>query len=266
MTPSNAGLASPTARARTLYFNGLVVLTLASVLATFLRDQDPLLANLSFWLCASAFAVSIVSTRAGLVAIVLALTVAPALHQQLNVLLGTKLGVWSFPGVDAAIGFIAAWTVKGGLQRVRPALESFVAGPLLALHLWITCSAAIVIGRNLFQSASEFSWRGLASHAWLLRRVGLQNDYLPLRDVFFYTVAMVLLFSVLTTVSRAGSRLVRGLAITLLVGAAANAVFAAWQKGTGRARCHPRSVSDTSTAAQTSSRLTINRVEREPLR
>lgn len=222
------------ARARTFYFNGLVVLTLASALAAFVRDQDPLLANLSFWLCAGAFAVAIVSTRAGLVAIVLALTVSPALHQQLNVLLGTKLGVWSFPGVDAAIGFIAAWTVKGGLQRVRPAIESFTAGPLLTLHLWITCSAAISIGRNLWQSASEFSWRGLASHAWLLRRIGLQNDYLPLRDVFFCTVAIVLMFSVFTAVSRTGSRMVRDMAIALIVGAAANAGFAAWQKATGR--------------------------------
>jgi O-antigen ligase len=220
------------ARVRRFYFSILLVLTLASALATFLRDQDPLLGNPSFWLCASAFVVSIFSTRAGLLATVLALSTTPALHQQINALFGTKLGVWTYPGVDAAIGFIAAWTVKGGLQRVRPALTSLAAGPLLALHLWVTLSAGVAIARNLWQSASEFSWRGLASHAWLLRRIGLQDDYLPIRDVFFCTVAIVLLFSVFTVVSRAGRRLVCGLAITVLVGATANAGFAVWQKAT----------------------------------
>ena len=219
---------------RIAYFSILVALVLGSALASFVRSDGSPLANVSFWLCAVTFAISIASIRAGLLAAVLLVTVSPSLHQQLGAVLGLKLHAWTAPGVDCGIGLVAAWVLRGGLSTVRPILQAPPAAAVLALHLWIACSASVAVLRNLWQSASEFSLRGLASYAWMVRRIGLLDDYLPLQDLYFYSVATVLLFCTCSVVAREGGRLVRALAGAVLLGGVANAAFAAWQRATGK--------------------------------
>ena len=170
----------------------------------------------------------------GLLAAALLLTVSPSLHQQLSAVLGLKLHAWTAPGVDSAIGFIAAWVVRGGFATARTIIPAPPAGVLLALHLWIACSASVAILRNLWQSASEFSWRGFGPYAWMVRRIGLQDDYLPLQDLYFYSVAAALLLCTYTVVARERGRLVKSLAGAVLFGGMVNASFAAWQRATGK--------------------------------
>ena len=116
--------------------------------------------NISFWLFLVPFAVSLWRTQAGFLAAIFLLTVTPSLHEQLNALAGTN-HAWAYPGVDCCLGFLAAWTLKGGLSGSTTVLDRFPSGPLLLFHAWVVLSAVIAVGSNIWQSASELSLRGL---------------------------------------------------------------------------------------------------------
>ena len=55
---------------------------------------------------------------------------------------------------------------------------------VLLFHAWMVLSAVVAVGRNLWQSASEFSLRGLAYNVWLARGISWHDDYYPLQDPF----------------------------------------------------------------------------------
>ena len=217
-------------RAKWFYLCLLVALTLAIVFASFVRERAQLLIDISFWLFTAPFLVSLVSTRVGFLLSVLMLTVSPALHHQLNAVVGTSLNSWAYAGVDSIIGFSTAWILKGGLKDVRPLLERFPAGALLALHLWVAVSSVIAVCRNLWQSASELTLRGLAYNVWVTRGLSFHDDYFPLQDLFFFSVAVIVLFCVWAAMCRFGERLLRAVAAVVLLGAVLNAFFAVWQK------------------------------------
>ena len=182
-------------RVRTAYFRLLVALTLTVAIASFVRDRGQLLSNISFWLFLICFAVSLWRTQAGFLVAMFLLTVTPSLHEQSNVLAGTGFHAWAYPGVDCCLGFLAAWVLKGGLRNVDVVLDRFPGGTLLLFHAWVVLSAVIAVGRNVWQSASELSLRGLAYNVWLTRGISWHDDYYPLQDPFFYSVALAMLFS-----------------------------------------------------------------------
>lgn len=219
---------------RTAYFRLVVALTLTIAVASFIRDRGQLLSNISLWLFLVPFVVTLWRTEAGFLAAILLLTVTPSLHEQSNALAGTNLHAWAYPAVDCCVGFIAAWTLKGGGARgVDSALNRFPSGTLLLFHAWVVLSAVIAVGRNIWQSASELSLRGLAFNVWLTRGISWHDDYYPLQDPFFYSVAMVMLFGTWTLLCDGGERLLKRLIGVVLAGAAVNVVFAVWQKATG---------------------------------
>lgn len=219
--------------ARSIYVRALFTLTLTIALASFVRDRGELLSNISFWLFLIGFATTLVSERAGLLATIAILGLAPSLHQQFNALAGMHLHSWVYPGADAAVGFIAGWTARHGLRRIDPLLGSFPVGPLLLLHLWIAISSIGSIVRNLWESASATSLRGFAYNLWLVRGISWHDDYYPLTDLFFYSLAFALVFCAWETLIRCGQRLLLQMAATLLAVAALNATFAGWQRLTG---------------------------------
>ena len=210
-----------------------MVLTLTVALASFIRDRGQLLSNISFWLFLVPFAVSIWRIEVGFLSALFLLTVSPSLHEQFNVLAGAKLHAWTYPGVDCCLGFLAAWTVKGGLRSAKEVLNLFPSGPILLFHAWVALSAVIAVGRNIWQSASELSLRGLAYNVWLTRGISWHDDYYPLQDPFFYSVALAMLFGTWALLSQGGERLLKRLVGVVLAGATANVVFALWQKATG---------------------------------
>jgi hypothetical protein len=222
------------ARVGTAYFNALVWLTLLVALASFVRDRGPVLTNISFWLLIIPFAAGLWSVRAGLVVATILLCVSASLHTQLKAVAGMDLRAWAYPGVDAAVGFIAAWTFRGGPKAAMPLVQNFPSGGLLALHAWIVFSAAIAIAHNLWQSASEFSLRGLVSMAWMLRWTTFQDDYFPLQDAFFYGIAIIATFASCTVLTQHGDRVFKAVVAAVLAGACANAAFAIWQHVTGK--------------------------------
>lgn len=219
--------------ARIAYFRAMMALVLAIAVASFIRDRGQLPHNISSWLFLIPFAVTLWRVRAGFLAAIFLLTVSPSLHEQLNVLAGIKLHAWAYPAVDCCLGFLAAWTLRGGLAAADEVLGKFPAGPLLLFHCWMVFSAAIAVGRNIWQSASELSVRGLAYNVWLTRGISWHDDYYPLQDPFFYGVAVAMLLGTWTLLRGGGERLLNELVGAALAGAAANVAFALWQKATG---------------------------------
>ena len=220
-------------RVRAIYFGLVVALTLSVAVASFIRDRGQLLSNISLWLFLAPFAASLWRPQFGFLVAMFLLTVTPSLHEQLNVLAGTALHAWVYPGVDCCLGFLAAWVVRGGLRGIDNVLDRFPGGPLLLFHVWVALSAVLAVGRNLWQSASELSLRGLAYNVWLTRGIIWHDDYYPIQDRFFYSVALAMLFGAWVFLSRSGERLLKGLVGVVLAGAIANVVFALWQKATG---------------------------------
>lgn len=221
------------ARVRATYFHLLLVLTLLVALVSFFRDRGQLLSNVSSWLFLIPFGLTLWSTTVGLLAAVLLLTVGPSIHEQVNALLGTSLHAWAYPAVDSALGFLAAWALKGKARGTGSVLDRFPSGPLMLFHAWMTLSAAIAVGRNIWQSASEFTVRGVAYNAYLARGISWHDDYYPLQDPFFYGVALLMIFAVWSLLQQGGDRLLRRLVGVVLAGASANVLFALWQKATG---------------------------------
>ena len=219
---------------RSAYFRLIVALTLTVAVASFIRDRGQMFSNVSLWLFVVPFALSLWRTQFGFLSAVLLLTVSPSLHVQSNVLAGTSLHAWAYPGVDCCLGFLAAWVLKGGLRGTDEILERFPSGPLLVFHAWVALSAVVAVGRNIWQSASEFSSRGLVFNLWLTRGISWHDDYYPLQDPFFYSVAVAMLFSTWALLQEGGDRLLKRLGGVTLAGASANVVFALWQKATGK--------------------------------
>jgi len=216
------------------YFVVLVTLTLLVAAASFLRERAQLLTNISFWYFCITFLVSAVSLRAGLSFSVLLLTVSPGLHHQLNLLTGSSLNAWAFAGVDCLLGLLFAWVIRGGLRESAPLLRAYPANLVLPLHLWVAMSSLVAIARNLWQSASEFTFRGLAYNAWITRGLSVQDDYYPLQDLFFIGVAIAVLFSAWTQLKRWGEPVVRSIVTAIMAGAMLNTAFALWQRTSGR--------------------------------
>jgi len=210
-----------------------VALTLTVAIASFVRDRGQLLSNISFWLFLAPFAVTLWRAEAGFLAAILLLTVSPSLHEQSNALAGANLHAWAYPAVDCCLGFLAAWTLKGGLHGVDNCLNRFPSGPLLLFHAWVVLSAVIAVARNIWQSASELSLRGLAFNVWLTRGISWHDDYYPLQDPFFYSVALAMFFGAWALLCHGGERFLKTLMGVVLAGATANVAFALWQRATG---------------------------------
>ena len=219
---------------RTAYFRLMVMLILTIAIASFVRDRGQLFSNISFWPFLICLAVSLWKTQAGFLITIFLLTTTPSLHEQVNALASTALHAWAYPGVDCCLGFLVAWVLKGGLRVVDEVLDRFPGGTILLFHAWMVLSAVIVVGRNIWQSASELSLRGLAYNVWLTRGISWHDDYYPLQDPFFYGVAVAMLFSTWALLRQRGSRLFRGMIWTVLAGAATNVFFVIWQKATGK--------------------------------
>jgi O-antigen ligase len=233
-TSASIGLPSRGCQARRVYLHLVLSSILVIALASFVRERGQLLSNISLWFFLISFAVSIWRPQVGLLATTFLLTVTPSLHEQVNALADTDLHAWAYPGVDCCLGFLAAWVLKRGLRGTDKVLDRFPSGLLLLFHGWMVVSAAAVVSRNIWRSASDFSLRGLAYNIWLTRGISWHDDYYPLQDPFFYGVALVMLFAAWTLLVKDGRRLLERLVGVALAGALANVVFALWQKASGR--------------------------------
>ena len=214
------------------YIGVLVTAVLFVAIASFFRDRGELLSNVSFWLFLLTYCAALANQSSGWVLSIAVLCVAPAMHEQLNALTGMKLHSWTYPGVDAVLGFVAAWATTFRMKRFVQSCRDFPLA-LLALHLWVVVSTSVAIARNLWQSASELSFRGLIYNGWLVRGISWNDDYYPLQDVYFFSVALVFIFVTQDMMRRYGDQLLRRIVGGVLVAAVANSALAALQRAIG---------------------------------
>ncbi len=228
--PARAPADAPRSGVKSTYITALFAGVLTVAVASFYRDRGELFSNVSLWLFGFSFCAALINQSAGLVFSIVVLCLAPALHEQLNALIGTKLHAWTYPGVDVALGFLTAWAITSGPKRVVQSSGAFPSA-LLAIHLWVVLSAAVAVTRNTWQSASELSYRGLVYNGWLVRGISWNDDYYPLQDAYFYSVALLLVFVIHDMMETEGDELLPRIIGGVLAAAAVNSGFAVLQRG-----------------------------------
>ena len=75
---------------------------------------------------------------------------------------------------------------------------------------------------------------GWPYNVWLTRGIRWHDDYYPLQDPFFYSVALAMLVATWTLLQQDGDWLLRRLVGVVLVGAVTNVAFGLWQMATGK--------------------------------
>ena len=228
------------------YLFALLVGTVVVELLVFVRTREWGLSDISVWYFAFGFVVTIFDRAWGLIGCVIVLAVGSSLHMQLNELFGTETKALLYPGVDSCIGFLAACLVsrRHWEHLFRPSVERRAGILIVLLHLWVVLSTVIAVARNLWQSSSEFSLRGLYVNLGLVRGISFHDDYFPLQDLFFLSAALLVLMTTWSLLIQRGARLAAYLAFGVLFGASVNGAFAVWQKLTGLGWAHyPTSLS-----------------------
>lgn len=203
-------------------------------IASFFRDHGELSTNISIWFFVIAYGAALRNHASGLFVATVILCIGPALHEQINAFGGTKLHAWAYPGVDAALGFLIGWAQTSRLDRLMRAGWK-APSTLVILHIWILISAAVTVSRNVWQSASEITLRGSVYNGWLVRGISWNDDYYPLQDAYFLSIALVLVIASIDVLRRYGNPVLFRIVSAVALGAFINVVLAVWQKSIGRA-------------------------------
>lgn len=145
-----------------------------------------------FWL---AFIVTLCSERKGVILLVFALPLAPALHGQVQVLLRPAVPYFvTSAGIDLVVGLMAAFLVrhiafgkKNGVSKITTPL------PVAILTVCIFLSTALAISRNLWQSTSEFLVVPFINQALRFKLFMRGNDFSPVADWLAISIGLFLL-------------------------------------------------------------------------
>ena len=106
---------------------------------------------------------------------------------------------------------------------------------LVILHFWILISATVTVLRNVWQSASEITLRGSLYNGWLVRGINWNDDYYPLQDAYFLSIALLLVVASTDVSRRYGNTVLFRIVSAIALGALINVALAVWQKSIGRA-------------------------------
>ena len=130
----------------------------------------------------------------------------------------------AYPGLDAIVGLYVGQTLRSVF--IERNLRSWLRSPPwpvgLAL-LVIAVSCCLTIDRNLWQSAADFSWFGVANNLFRFKHVLYGNSFAPLNDLLVYGAAVLLIICLLQTLRDADQRddqVFKPLVVGLLVAAA----------------------------------------------
>lgn len=156
------------------------------------------------------FGLSLFRALWGLSALIFLLPLSLGLAVQLNAYLGTNLLVLPNTGLDITSGFLFGCFVRyeiakfKGLQSSFPVknikckVQEFFSAlpfmiPVLLLNFAITISTIISISRNLYQSASSTSIRGILFNLIYFRPIGWRDDFMPIGDWIAYSLGCILI-------------------------------------------------------------------------
>jgi O-antigen ligase len=186
--------------------SGLALFTLCAgliaALAVFANDlyfwrQSPL--YISPYLFALAFVLGASHRVMGLMVIIAILPLSAGLGQQFNAYLGTSLMTLPNQGLDLASGFflgaITSYLVKAAIHRKTPQsilseLQYAVPWPVALVIVMVTCSTALAIARNIYQSATTTSVKGVLFNLVHFRPIDWHADFMPISDWIAYALAV----------------------------------------------------------------------------
>jgi hypothetical protein len=130
----------------------------------------------------------------------------------------------AYPGLDAIVGLFVGQTLRSLLieRNLRVWLRP-PPWPLGLVLFVIVVSCYLTIDRNLWQSAADFSWFGVANNLFRFKHVLYGNSFAPLNDLLVYGAAVLLIICLLQTLRDAAQRddqVFKPLVVGLLVAAA----------------------------------------------
>jgi O-antigen ligase len=147
----------------------------------------------------------------GLFSLLFLLPFSPGIHSQVAEIFSLQLKATSNPGLELALGFISGYLLKSLRENGKEYffqlrwLNSSVVLPVQLLQGYLGLSCTIAICRNLWQSASSFSAKGLLFNLVNHRFLSFKDDYFPINDYYSLSVACLVIlisFNVLRSVER----------------------------------------------------------------
>jgi O-antigen ligase len=157
--------------------------------------------------------------------VIFILPLLPELHLQVEAIFNPAVKYFvGYPGVDVIAGFcVGQWFLTMWIEK-RPIKipEVQAVWPLGLILLVLSCSVALAITRNLWQSTSEFSIIDLLDHLIKFKFLIRTDNYYPLVDLIVFGFCALLIFTLLDTLKQT-SRKVDLLFKPLLAGLAISA-------------------------------------------
>ena len=141
--------------------------------------------------------------------VIFSLPLLPELHIQAEHILKPAVKYFvGYVGVDVIAGFfLGHWLRARLIEKAQPKLTEIQAlWPLGLLLLGLSCSTAIAITRNLWQSASSFSVVDLADHLLKFKFLIRTDNYYPLAELIVFAFCFLLIITLLDTLKQATSK------------------------------------------------------------
>jgi O-antigen ligase len=222
-------------------------LAIFALLACTIASISVLLNDLYFWgqsphyinpyLFLITFLMALPRKTRGFMGCIFLLPLSAGLGSQLNAYLGSSFLVLPNAGLDLVAGFFIGSLVgslrslgsffdtKGSSSCNANFIKTLAPWPVALVMAMITISTAIAISRNIFQSATQASLKGLLFNLVHFRPIDWHDDYMPISDWIAYALALAIIAVVIGYLKNHSNRnqiifrpLIGGLVLAALMG------------------------------------------------
>ena len=174
-----------------------------------------------FWIFLFA---SLLSSRLAIWLIIFSLPLMPSFHLQLEFVTHPAVKYFfTYSAADAVVGLILGIQLKHiYVKRRFVSAFDLPPWPFGLLLIALTCSTALAISRNIWQSASTFLFSDLIHNVFNYKLINSKSDYLPITDLIIFGLGILLVIVVsreLKNTDDKNSAVFKPLIISLLVSA-----------------------------------------------
>ena len=202
----------------------IIGFSLIAVLGTYITSNfQPFRGPSKFYFWIFFFA-SLVSTRLALWLIIFSLPLMPSFHLQLEFITHpTVKYFFSYVATDAVVGLFLGIQLKHLYVKRRFALAfDLPCWPFGLLLFVLTCSTALAVSRNIWQSASTFLFSDLIHNVFNYKLINSKSDYLPIADLIIFGIGALLVIVIARELKKTNDKnsvVFKPLVISLLVSA-----------------------------------------------
>jgi hypothetical protein len=172
----------------------IIGLSLISVLGTYVVSNFQPFRGPSkayFWIFLFA---SLLSSRLAIWLIIFSLPLMPSFHLQLEFITHPAVKYFfSYSAADAVVGLFLGLQLKHYfVKRKFISVVDLPPWPFGLLLLILTCSTALAVSRNIWQSASTFLFSDLIQNVFNYKLINSKSDYLPIADLIIFGLGVLL--------------------------------------------------------------------------